>query len=165
MSELPYEWPEQPNPPPRPALHSSEVVFRASRRAAGEIIKEWWGEASKADRNHIVDALCQAFSRSIQQDGYAMACYLDRQFLWDPDANLVDILDRGHLYDAHNAAVREWVAANGITPKFAVGNEVSCRHGNGVIVSIYTVSGEYVVEIGDKKFVIAYEDVEPVSLA
>ena len=159
MSKLPFDWPKQPNPPERPTIQDDDVVRLAARNAVRRIADEWEDDEITADDTIVIQELYEAFSRNYDDDGYTLARRLETIFCWSPDAALVEILDHDFLHRARDEAVKQWVNVYGIKPELSIGTEVVCRHGIGVITEIAENAAEYVVQIGDKKFIVEYEGV------
>lgn len=120
---LPLDYVEQPNPPPRPTFSDPAVRRAAAEEILPEIIK-WlgpdWHEAERED--YLEDLMGIVF----EWDGYDAARALERKH-WDPDADLVEILDGGWGSRALRRAVAAWVEANKITPQLSVGTTVRAR--------------------------------------
>lgn len=171
---LPLEYKTQPNPPPRPKLRDQEVLRAAAESAMPRII-EWLAEDwREADREDYVDDLIAAVAL---WDGYKAARVLERKG-WEPDADLVEILDDGCWgYRAHQEAQRAWVEANKIEPTYAAGDVVKTPHGVGPIVGIHLDTAHYTVQtnhyLAERPtqagtaggYVVAFEDVSAVEPA
>lgn len=69
---------------------------------------------------------------------------------WEPDHDLVDLLENINTFGAHRKLVREWIAATGATPRLAVGTAVVLPEGKdagvaGEIVRVNEGDGTYTV--------------------
>lgn len=88
-------------------------------------------------------------------DGYDLAKTIERQSMWEPDAELVDILDSysRFLNQAHRDAVKAWVIESGIIPQKMVGDDVIVsvirQEYNGTIVSVDLETAQYSINIPD----------------
>lgn len=147
---LPLPIPEQPNPPPRPSMADSSVIDAAVRALLPAVLG--WLETDvpkepdkrEAFESEVIDDLKKAWD----SDAYNMAKNLDDHCGWvGCNAELVEAVEAAlhHLYDAHKAAVKEWVAANGIRPRVKVGDIVVTPHGTGDITAIREDTAEYIV--------------------
>ena len=94
---------------------------------------------------------------SWDDDGYALAKYLDTRCYWSVDAELVEVLEMWGVYEhrALSKAVKWWVRACNITPQHAVGDVVRAKWGHetieGTITKICDEEATYVVtKQGDK---------------
>lgn len=161
--ELPIEWPEQPNPPSRPALRDVIVKRRAAEECSNNLKNQWAPWDDLADHENVVTELMDMFDKAIFQDGYEMARWLEGHAGWAPDATLVDILDAGWLHDARGVCVVDWVRINGIRPKHKVGDLVLTPKGNGTVLEVIEHHAEYTVKINGKRMLFAYEAVHSVD--
>lgn len=167
MTELlPLPTPEQPNPPPRPTRNDPRVV-EATARAALKDVAKWLGADYNPDEDaELVEQLMGAIY--YDEDGYARAHYLDSRFGWSVDFALCEILNDADTHCETHKRVVEWVTANGITPKFAVGDIVKTKkNGTGPITRVDAASALYVVctdeyvtqhPEGNGGYLIAFED-------
>ncbi len=144
---LPLEYPAQPNPPPRPTCKDDRIRLAAVNSIVDEVI-DWLGDDWKGNSNRdelIADLLLVINER----DGYRAARELETRRGWiGADENLVEILAGlpSALMNATDAAVREWVKANGIRPKLNVGDVVGTPDGSGPIMLIEPGRGIYAVQ-------------------
>lgn len=129
--------------PARPSDRDPAVI-RAVVEKLTKPILAWLNEAGSVDdEGDSLESLERVLSDAYDWDGYRLAQDLERWHYWQPDAALVEILsDAEHLrYEAHKKAVTAWSQANGLTPKYAVGQRVRFRtfhHGpqEGEIVGV-----------------------------
>jgi hypothetical protein len=110
--------------------NNDEAVVRAVVEKLKKPVLAWLEEGGSVDdEEDSLENLFQALSGAFDWDGYQLARRLEDRFCWSPDARLVEILSDAehHRYRAHKDAVAAWVAANGATPKFKVGDRVRYR--------------------------------------
>lgn len=152
--------------PPRPARNAPEVRAKAVEEIAAQCA-EWGGGTS--DEWAVMLSRCH-----LTDNGYELARELDTYHrLRGIDAELVEILDSAssYLWSAHDDAVAEWVAANGIKPALPVGTRVSIPRGEGVIRGFDDKHGSYlVIPDGEEELfkngggnIVAYELAQQVS--
>lgn len=156
--------------PPRPKV-SSPAIVRAAADALLPAIAEWNGSPFDDEDADAVRGLLRGM---VYSDAYDMAREFERAG-WDANAALVDALDGWDfaLHCAHQTAVREWVAAYAVRPRFMVGAVVNVpRETNmtGEIASVDEQRGEYTVRIdalghvrngiGTHGRIFAWEEVE-----
>jgi hypothetical protein len=141
---LPLDYPEQPNPPPRPTMRDDRVRRAAAEDILPDII-QWAGPGwREEEREKIINDL-MAVDHLF--DGYESARGLEDLGWSSCDAELVETLDGGWLWMAHRNAVKEWVAANGIRPRLSPGQAVIIpRYGAGAIVAINAEEATYAVQ-------------------
>jgi len=116
--------------PLRPAMFS-----RAVKAAAVEAIIDDVASWAK----HSPDEIRGDLNSCFDIDGYSFAKELDDSRSWgDVDAELVEILDGATmaLSSAHDAAVKAWVIAHGVTVPYAIGDVVCLRNVPARIVGI-----------------------------
>lgn len=156
---------------PRPDARSAEVSAMVANDLMKGIVQ--WGKFAEDD---ISEVTAQVLAVLNESDGYRMAKALERSFSWDPDSELVDILDGVNFYSAIRTAVMAWIRDNGITPQFGIGRQVEVitnprldtRH-TGEIVQVCE-DGNYLVMIpglghvreglGTHGLIFSWEDVE-----
>lgn len=145
----------------RPSERNPEIIEAAADMLLPTI---WdWVTASSSTENYPNDEretvrleLIRAIKSSTRGfDGYDLAKTIERQSMWEPDAELVDILDSysRFLNQAHRDAVKAWVIENGIIPQKMVGDDVIVsvirKEHNGTIVSVDLETAQYCVNIPD----------------
>lgn len=120
----------------RPNRKSDQIVKQVAEKLADDMIKNW--NLPAEDRDMAISDLSEALQ--YHEDGYELARELDGNY--DPDASLVDILDRAShlLYSAHADECEKWVVESGKS-----GPEVGARvttnkrryeeAGEGIVVS------------------------------
>lgn len=144
MSEdaaLPLGYVEQPNPPPRPSLRNPAVRRAAAEDLLPDIV-DWMGKDwRESGREEVIADLMTIVGES---DGYRAARNLELRH-WEVNAALVELLDDDLGYKAVRDATLAWVAANGITPRLAIGQTVKTPWGTGPIVSVYPDEATYTV--------------------
>lgn len=128
--------------PTRPSDRDPAVIRAVVEKLTKPILAWLRDGDSLDDEGDSLEGLERVLSNAYDWDGYRLAQDLDRAG-WCPDAALVEILsDAEHLrYEAHKKAVAAWSQANGLTPKYAVGQRVRFRtfhHGpqEGEIVGV-----------------------------
>lgn len=100
---------------------------------------EWLEEAGEgSDQEEVLEQLTSAIYRSYDKDGYGIAKYLDDNYYWEPDAQLVDILDGLNFHSVHSAALKEWVQQNGIKVGYKQGDRVVVKLFNETEVGVVT---------------------------
>ncbi len=84
----------------------------------------------------------------LSDNGYEIARNLEDYHSVSPDAELVEILDSAssYVWSAHENLVKAWVTDNGITAPLSVGQAISCRHGEGLIVRLNEESARYIFQ-------------------
>lgn len=98
--------------------------------------------------------LKKAIGRSyISFDGYQIARNLEQSALWEPDSELVDVLDAfiRFVHQAHRDAVKLWVSENAIIPQHRVGDSVLVKvrgvEHEGLITRVDEETAQYSVNI------------------
>lgn len=148
--------------PRRPRSSDAAIIEVAATALAAECAK--WSKDGTSIAEWV-DCL-----RDIRwcNNGYQIAKELDEYHSVEPDEELVEILAGAgsHLYSAREAAIKQWVAANNITPPLTVGDRVNTMWGEGRISGIKADYATYLVihDGEEEKFangggvVINYED-------
>lgn len=145
MSEtaLPLDYREQPNPPPRPSANDERCWIEAVKASMKEIVA--WGEGEIEADDETAEMIVEACLHG--WNGYERAKYLDDRYSWRSiDEQLVEILGGIDTHREHKAAEAEWIAANGITPKIAVGTRVVSRGEPGTVTAVIEKTGHYIVQ-------------------
>jgi hypothetical protein len=150
---LPLEIPEQPNPPPRPGRLDPSTLREAATDALTRV--ENWSNYEPGD-DDLTD-LMEAIKRH-DADGYRMAKLLEGKFGWDPDGELVEILDRSFAYEPHVGAVKNWVHVNTIKPKLKIGDTVSYRGDAYTIIHILHETAEYEIKKDKHRYIVGFEE-------
>ena len=115
-----------------------------------------------ANQAEIGEQLEEAFGAT-DCDGYALAKYLNDRFYWDPDVDLVDILDSaGHRQgEVLRQLTDAWIRETGLQPKHTVGDQVKIQYASrgmgsagrkpaeyvGTIWQVYRDVGKYTVNV------------------
>lgn len=150
--------------PTRPR-YSSPAVLEIVAAALAPEVAVW---AQSKDIEGVARDLVQAMS-SGNQDAYAIARELERTRYYDPDRDLVEILDAADFWGARDSLVADWVSANGISAPLEVGSKVRARHGDGVISKVDQKLATYVVSQPDDRpgcgVIVAAEDCAAISSA
>ena len=125
--------------PVRPNRFHPDVAAEVAKRLLDPVARSLC--AKDAERPEILEQLADVLTGCSDWDGYSLAVNLDRRFCWDPDAELVEILDgaSGIQWDVYRKRLKAWVKENGITTELKVGDKVKTdRSGEhvGEIVSV-----------------------------
>jgi hypothetical protein len=130
----------------RPSRYDAEVIEAAINDII-PAIEEW---ASGEDVSDAAEILRKAIPYD-GTDSYRLAKAFDRAG-WDVDSGLLDALESADVavYSACDAAVRKWIAREGIGPRIGVGAPVvfpsGADHGtHGEIIGIDRERGTYTV--------------------
>ena len=111
---------------PKPTRSTSEVIDRAIKKLLPKLVR--WIKANGEGGDETNEQLQADVKKALRydHDGYALARNLDSAG-WSPDAELVEILDdySSMIHNAVDQCVKEWVEANGIKPKLAIGTKVA----------------------------------------
>ena len=131
--------PPRPLSGPRPKRSDPDVIGEAARMLLPRIM-EYLGN-DDYDEAEIFAEITELFNYW-DLDGYALARELKRRHHWDPDAELVRILDSADtlLENAYQRAVGQWITAFSIQPALNVGTTVKIfvnrKEHEGVIAKI-----------------------------
>lgn len=152
----------------RPTRRDEVVRRRAAEMALPEV-KAWMGSTEGESDASIVETLMNVIGCG---DGFTIAKALDDKG-WNADAELVELMDRGFVRDAESELIKQWVQCVGVKPKHAIGETVTMLCGfqganRGVIVDVREDEATYGIHTASQtekqRWVIAYEDVEPVEV-
>lgn len=136
----------------RPSRRDPEIIREAARRLCEEQVFGYLDERGE----HIVEQVAAVMRYST--DGYEMCKELDRRHGWDCDRELVDIMDGAdwNVDAVYRGREAEWVKANGIEPRFKIGDHVKTPNAlfpptdkthEGIVYEIDTVRGYYTVRV------------------
>lgn len=127
----------------RPKRYDINIVTDAAKRLAPEVV-EW------ANGKCTLDEAVKAIVKAAQwtDDAYHMARSLENQG-WDPDVELVEILEGLDIHRSFEAAVKEWVKENSIALHLSVGTIVHTVWGTGPIVDLRPETACYCVKCDD----------------
>ena len=145
MDEQPLslDFKEQPNPPPRPSRRDKAICRAAAEACLDGAIIAWAGKDYKPDdREEWINDLASVIDLG---DAYDAARDLERSH-WKVNFELCEILDGSWIWDAEDMAVRSWVAANLIKPKFEIGAIVTTSRDRGEIVLVDEERATYVIQ-------------------
>lgn len=159
----------------RPKPNCKEVVRLAAEMLLPKVIewlKEGGDDRAEEERDQILDDLADAIE--YEDDGFRIAEQLKSNHYWEPDAGLVEILDRHYKYDAYKDLVKKWVKENDIKPELAIESSVTVtvkgKSVNGIITNINNDTAEYTVcceslghvrsGIGTHGTILPYEEVK-----
>lgn len=139
---LPLDYAAQANPPARPSAFDASIRAKAVQSIVKDVA-DWLEEEVS---NELIYLLTETMPWNVHIDGFKWAVALQDRYLFDGDSALVEILEAANLHGAVRDAVKQWVEANGITPKFAVGTRVQTLSlGAGTITRIDPEAAEYVI--------------------
>lgn len=166
---------------PRPTANDDAVRRVAAKRTLDMLIKEGWfsGDEPQDDDDRKVLETDLVMCLRTWGNGYEVAKNLEDRG-WDPDAQLVDLLDANPLDDALREAVQAWVLEQGITPKLKVGDVARIKVNwpprnappspdgfyEGVIERVEEKTAEYIVRVAEHGhgpgggYVLPFERVE-----
>lgn len=151
--------------PRRPRQHDADVVRAVAEDMTAEFA-DWCEEKPGPEHTEM---LVKALSWG-GHNGYAIAKRLESQAYIEPDALLVELLDGAAWWRHERAAVIAWVSANNITIPHQIGDEVTTRHGVGVVTKINSAEATLYVRTPEQAetsaWIVAVEDssaVEPVT--
>lgn len=129
---------------PRPKRMEAEIRAAAARELAEMVVAQWGNGLNPG-------VWATALQREIgySRCGYELAKALERSLLVDPDAELVAILHYAShaLDDAHEKAVKAWVAAGGAGIPFSLCQRVVTPYGPGVVVTLHPETAEVLVRL------------------
>lgn len=168
----------------RPKPNCKEVVRLAAEMLLPKVIewlKEGGDDRAEEERDQILDDLADAIE--YEDDGFRIAEQLKSNHYWEPDAGLVEILDRHYKYDAHKSLVKKWVKDNDIKPELELGAKVTVHNAlanfiagkkiDGVITKIELDTAQYIVfseseghvrsGVGTYGICVPFEDVERIA--
>ena len=153
---------------PRPTQKTIEAEFLKQVVAD---INDWIADDDYKFSGEDEKKLINVLSRERVWDGYKMCRDLERAFLIEPDAALVDLLDNANVmsFSLLASAVKEWVVANNIVPARKVGDSLSLKFDgltSPIIVGIDKLHGCYnVAESMDAKRQksIPFEEVDEIG--
>lgn len=130
--------------PKRPTSRD-DAVLEAAVDDLMPAYAKWCGGIDEKEMPHARSALKRAIRW--EHDGFRIVKDLEDHDGISGDSELVNIMDSaGHsVWEAERDAEKQWVAANGITPQFAIGTRVKYRDDEGVIDSIEADTGRYIV--------------------
>jgi NOL1/NOP2/fmu family ribosome biogenesis protein len=159
-----------PTIPPRPGRHDPAVLDAAAERLWHDVRR--WLVACGENDAAVLSARRQDVRECIgSSNGYQFARSLDDRG-WEPDAALVEILDRAAKYriEARDEAVRAWVREHRIALSLPVGTRVRVRWGDhmieGAIDNLYPHDATYSVsQPGEHGKEVPAEDVTPIDRA
>lgn len=111
--------------PPRPVRDDPRVRQIAADRIFKEVV-DWLGKDYRPqEQAEIREQLAESIDQ--ENDGYSRARYLERNFHWECDTELTEILDSANPSRAYDAIVEEWVCANDITLRLPINTPVRVR--------------------------------------
>lgn len=142
-----------PSPRPRPSAADDDILEEAAKLIVEELIREYGEGIVEGEKDLATEQITEAIGYS--DDGYKICRDLESEG-WDPDARMVAIFDDVSVHKRRvlDERVKAWVAAEGVTPEFKVGDRVQFyRHNpkvglyDGEIVKVYPDRAEYVIEV------------------
>lgn len=134
----------------RPNMAEKYVQQRAAELCLSDIRR--WQPVANDDERELMDDLMKVLGS--HRNGYELAKELERRCGWDPDADLVAILDNCSYCctQAINELTRQWVICLGIKPAHAVGDRVRLSmsyggHKDGLVVKVNAEQASYGVRV------------------
>ncbi len=140
-------------PNPKRPTEGDENVIHAAVDDALPHIQQYLAQHEDFQQHSVLrEALIDLLYHCTTEDGYDRAKYLDQNFHWKPDAELVELLDKfPDIRQAYRGAIASWVKAVKIEPTLPVGARVPVRvqsgQYQGTIARIENDHGEYMVRI------------------
>ena len=124
----------------RPTEYDEDVETMAVDSLLPEVLR-WLNEKQDGDGS-VREQLTEYIHES---DGYDFTRALDRYYGWDPNAELVEILDGASwaLRSAVNVQTEKWIAAYGVTPALKIGDLVTYKGKPCEIIRIDDKHGTY----------------------
>lgn len=140
-------------PPPRPSQYDKEVNDAIVERITPDIINWICRGGDTIPGLKEIDDIKTEISSAIEyeEDPYRIAKSLEYAG-WDPDGELVDILDnigryRYEVYKDH--VYNSWILKHGVLPKFSIGDSVVFayrgRQETGEIIRVYPEMAQYTI--------------------
>ena len=159
--------------PARPKRTDEEVTDLAAKRLVPEVM-QWLGDHAEEQRTY--EDLRKVLKWSIDDDGFELAQEMGR-LGYEPDADLVEILDGAGRTDAHEAIVEEWVRAHDLRLALPIGAQVTAQVNRktvtGEIVALYPKTAQYIVMVpseghvktgfGTRGYAVGFESVQPLK--
>lgn len=108
----------------RPNYYDENITRKVAQKLLPRLTQWTEGYGTAAE---LENELSEAIQRSAPWfDAYDLAQYLEKRYQWASDAQLVDILDAvaTEASSVLREAIAEWVIANGIRPRQAIGDMV-----------------------------------------
>jgi hypothetical protein len=150
----------------RPEIMDEAIIKEAIQKILHDLMGYMTAGNCTMPESEIEEALIDVINYENMNDGFQLAMAL-KDYGWDVDRELMDILDGLDIYSVHDRRVRAWATANNITAKYKIGDRVKITdHAEataGVIEDHYPDRAMYVVH-GDvqpkgSSWVIEYEKV------
>lgn len=156
----------------RPSIKDDEIIEKVAREIAPSLL-EWISstsvDGSQDTIEEIIPELIDMIDSTYNHDAYDMAKYLDDEYSWSPDSDLVERLDCVDylLRKFENEHTKEWVKFFKIQPQFKVGDLVSFNNKQGHIDSIDFDLAKYrIKKLNDDstcRYIVKYEEAELVN--
>lgn len=135
----------------RPTLYDNEVLSAAVDSIFSRLV-DWLQENPDSEEaENIKEQVIEAADRDLNLDGYRVSKSLEERFCWEPNSDLVSILD-DLSFGAHSALSRQvaaWVTKENITAQCKIGDLVTFkRFGKevrGEVVRIDELQATYTV--------------------
>lgn len=143
---------------PRPTEYDKDI-FEAAIDMLFPSVLEWVIETSEQDDysedecREIRNELVKGIRNSNNKDGYAIARSLEKSLMWEPDAELVDILDffGSFLASVHREKVKLWALKNTIIPQKSIGDSVRVKFRgeeyDGFVLSFDETIARYTINV------------------
>ncbi|MNE40270.1 hypothetical protein D3C80_1342690 [compost metagenome] len=105
--------------PPRPKYHDTAVVELAVEELLTPV-QQWIDLRAQFQpkdlKAHLTDC--------IHNNGYEYAKGLEERYGWEPNGDLVAVLDEMDIHEAHQKVVRAWVTLYNVKIPFKIGDRV-----------------------------------------
>lgn len=146
--------------------------FTINEKQAKEIAEKLYsGFKSNFDNARIdIKSLAELALDSDGEDGYELAKKLEDITSCHIDTLIVEELDvlSDYISDEKKSMLKRWVKENNILPMFAIGDNVSSKHGRkqieGKIKDIFPLTAQYLIDVGEDACpVVKYEDTKGVK--
>lgn len=138
----------------RPSKYDKSIVEEAVESIIPKVA-EWMfnsGDVLDEDsKQDLIEAIRSGFG-----DGYESASYLEQNCYWEPDSELVYILDDIYFCSrkAEDKAIRKWVKEEGIQVPFEKGQQIKFKYEgktwDGEIVEVDNDLARVLVYVKDK---------------
>lgn len=108
----------------RPSIFD-EAIIRTVARKLSPKVASWLGEGGV----DVSEELFEAIDNALSWDGYRIARSLEDGAGWEPDEELVRVLERAftEAHTARDELTRQWVVSEGIKPAHKVGDKVQYK--------------------------------------
>lgn len=163
--------------PPRPSRHDAAIVKAAAEALAPRVEKWMASDGDEFGCGEVAEQIAEIIGTH-DHDGYRLAKRLHDRFGYEPDSELVEILEDASfkITEANHFATLRWMADWNIQPRLSIGDSV-CRvpcasdpSGGIAKIASITKTAEYVLYcpwlghvesgMGTHGIIVAFEDAE-----